>query len=121
MEPGQQVPALSPKAVEPSSSLSLSENDDSNSSIRDPASYQAGELRGTEVPLETSVSKSPVKVVCHSPRRLKTRSDNAEVVRGFAAEASRVEVPGVTKVVLDDHKDKNKQSGVMEGNLSEGL
>ncbi|XP_031548702.1 uncharacterized protein LOC116286332 [Actinia tenebrosa] len=119
IEPGHHIPALSPKAVEPSSSLSLSENDDSNSSIKDQTSYQTGEAKVTEVPVETSISKSPVKVVCHSPRRSKTRIDDSEVVRGFAAEASRVEVPGVTKVVIEDGKAQRKQFGAPEGNLSE--
>jgi hypothetical protein len=86
-----------------------------------PQNYQAEYLTGTEVPVVTSIVQSPIKVVCHSPRRVKKEVDGREVIRGYTDKASRVEVSGVTRIMINNTKDHNKQSGIpAEGSLSEG-
>ena len=75
-----------------------------------------------EVPVITSIVKSPVRVVCHSPRGMVKdrrisekpvviqRSDASSATTGDTDAARRVEISGVPSVNIQDLSVKNKEA-----------
>ncbi|EDO42763.1 predicted protein [Nematostella vectensis] len=120
------IPVVSPSALQPSSSLSLSDNDDENLAQPLPTTPPKSPKQGTsqpviltdassrhktpekrEVPVVTSVVTSPVRVVCHSPRRDKGVTSNGTSVTGHTESARKVEVAGVQRINVERRKEAN--------------